>query len=404
MAENPKTNDYTRAYLGIFCGHLDSLKNLRILNNSWFDMLWVYLKVQIDIQVEYELRSTCTKSYVEMPLKYWDNEMSIEEIFDELSTRDNIRGVAEHQMTIIRKYLILDDIQELMRNINQWIDDLRNNGQMLRFITHIVIFMRQIGRQPKDQEDIGNNAIKTYVDYLINESADPALVAHYTAALPCNLQINLYAKFLEEIVENDDRKLALEEAEKNRLDVKRIVSFMVQSVCSKTDSSSEGSKAVDTMSLDEKKISTLKWLTFSVDQYGELIWFSNALIRNFLCENKIECIRNVFKVIPQNITQQIHTNYSSKEYLPAKIECSIFEYSCYILYIDTLDSHNDWHRLYHSKPKEPESVGSNVPFTERTANDLKKLSYLNEVECWKINLNQLTNSKSIEQKSFFFEN
>lgn len=390
MAENPKTNDYTRAYLGIFCGHLDSLKNLKILNNSWFDMLWLYLKVQIDIRVETELRSTCNKSYVDMPPKYWSNKMTIEEIFDELSTRDNIRAVAEHQMTIIRKYIILDDFHELMRNIDRWIDGLKDNGHMLRFITHIILFMRQIGRQDKQYEDIGNNAIKMYVNYLIREVADPSLVAHYTAALPHDTQIALYALFLERIDYTDDRQMALEEANRNRLDTKKIVTFMVQTVCGKPDDIDDEPNTAQ-MSLDDRKISALKWLTFNVEQYGELLWFSNGLIRSFLCENKIASIRAVFKVIPSNVTQQIYSHYKST--LPAKVECSIFEYACYLLYVESLDAHNAWHRQYHNKPKEPEAPNVDAPFTERMAQELKQQTYLNDIESWKDTLQQLTTSK-----------
>lgn len=393
MAESPKTNDYTRAYLGIFCGHLDSLKNLKILNNSWFDMLWLYLKVQIDIRVETELRSTLGKSYMDMPQKYWTNKMTIEEIFAELSTRDNIRAVAEHQMTIIRKYLILDDFHELMRNIDQWIDGLKDNGQMLRFIAHIVLFMRQIGRQNKQYDDIGNNAIQTYVNYLIRELVDPSLVAYYTAALPYDIQIKCYALFLERIFKAEDRRVALDEAHKNRLDTNKIVKYMMQTMCNKIDSIDEQTTAE--MSLDERKISALKWLTFSVDQYGELLWFSNVLIRNFLCENKVDNIRAVFKVIPSNVTQQIYSHYISSQYLPAKVECSIFEYACYLLYIESLDAHNTWHRAYHTKPKEPEPLNNDAPFTERMAQELKQQTYLNEIECWKDNLHELTTCKVI---------
>lgn len=383
-------NEYTRAYLGVFCGHLDSLKG--ILYQSWFDLLWAYLKVQIDIRVETELRSTSTKSYLDMPAKYWSNKMTIEEIFDELSTRDNIRNIAEHQMTIIRKYLILDDIPELMQNINNWIDNLKTDGQMLRFIAHIVLFMRQIGRQ--QQEDIGNKAIKTYVEYLIKEAAEPALVAFYTAALPNSMQIDLYAQFLENIQQIDDRKLAIDEAYTNRLDVHKIITCMVHSVCSQNAAMEAAKELTGVVSaLDERKISALEWLTFNMDQYSDLLWYANALIRYFLGENKVESIRQIFKIIPQNVTQQIYTNYGSKEFLPAKTECSIFEYVCYLLYIDALDSYDAWLRLYHNKPKEPQMLDENAPFTERMANEHKKQTYLSEMECWKINLVEQTASK-----------
>lgn len=391
MAENNSLNEYTRAYVGVFCGHLDSLK--AILNASWFDLLWAYLKVQIDIRVESELRQTSSKSYVEMPSKYWNNKMSIDEIFNDLSTRDGIRDVAEDKMTIIRKYLILDDIQELMRNIGQWLDDLKNDGQMLRFISHVVLFMRQIGRLHLQQEDIGNQVIKSYVEYLIRDSSEPTLVAFYTSALPTDMQIDLYARYLEQIYQIDDRKLALEEAHSNQLDVHKIVKHMVQSVCSaqSTDTVKELTGTIST--IDEKKISIIEWLTFHPDQFGDLLWFANMLIRNFLGENKIESIRRIFRIIPSNVIQRIQDSYGSKDYIPAKVECSIDEYVCYLLYIDALDSYDDWMKVFHNKPKEPETLSQDAPFTERMANEHKKQTFLSEMECWRINLLERTNGK-----------
>lgn len=398
MAENNRINEYTRAYLGVFCGHLDSLK--AIMNTSWFDLLWAYLKVQIDIRVETELRQTSPKSYIEMPKKYWNNKMTIEEIFNELSTRENIRDVAEDKMTIIRKYLILDDVAELMRNINCWLDEIKNDGQMLRFITHIVLFMRQIDRQHEQQGDIGNKVIQTYVEYLMKESTEPTLVAFYTSALPQNMQIDLYARFLEHIEHIDERKIALEEAHTNRLDVHKIVCQMVQNVCLAQTQDTAKELTGTISSHDEKKISALEWLTFHVEQYSELLWFANAVIRTFLGENKVESIRKIFKIIPQNAVQRIQENYGSKEYIPAKVEYSMFEYACYILYVDALDSYNDWLRQYHSKPKEPETLGPNAPFTERMANEHKKQTYLNEIECWRINLLERTSGEFETVKVF----
>lgn len=393
MAENSNINEYTRAYLGVFCGHLDSLK--AILNSSWFDLLWAYLKVQIDIRVETELRQTSPKNYVEMPAKYWNNKMTIEEIFNDLSTRDNIRKVAEDKMTIIRKYLILDDIPELMRNISQWLDELKNDGQMLRFISHIVLFMQQIGRQRQHEEDIGNKAIKAYVEYLIRESNESVLVAFYTAALPPNMQIDLYARFLEQIDQLEERKQALEEAHNNRLDVHKIVNYMVQMVCSAQSHGTLKELTGTVSSLDEKKISALEWLTFHIEQFSELLWFANMLICNFLGENKVESIRKIFRSIPQNFVQRIQENYGSKDYIPAKVECSIFEYACYLLYVDALDSYNDWLKVYHNKPKEPENLSPNAPFTERMANDHKKQTYLHDLECWRINLLERTTGECL---------
>lgn len=385
MAENKKVNEYTRAYIGVFCGHLEAL--LGPLSSSWFDLLWAYLKVQIDICVEEELRSSSSKSYVDMPKKYWDNKMTLEQIFDELDAHKNlmVRETAKHHMTIIRKYIILDDIPELFRNIDTWLDDIKNNGQMLRFITHIVLFMRQTGRQ--HQEQIANRIIKTYTEFLISEVSEPSLVAFYTATLPAQQQVPLYAKLLEKIQESSVRRLTLKEAQVNGLDVNAITTHAVYTICMRQEHESTGKQLVGSISaLDDTKISSLEWLTINAEQSGELLWHLNALIRTFLAENKIESVRKALKMVPQDTVQRIYTHYGTKDNLPARIESSIKEYHCHLTYLTAIDSNTDWLRLYHSKPKEPELVSSNAHFTERMASEHKEQAYLAELERWKMSL------------------
>lgn len=392
MAENKKLNDFTRAYLGVFCGHLQSL--LVPLSNSWFDLLWAYLKVQIDIRVESELRSVSTKSYLDMPPQYWNSKMTLEEIFDELSAHKNIsvRDIAKHRMTIIRKYIVLDNIPELMQNVNAWLDDLKQDGQMLRFISHIVLFMRQIER--RHPEEIADNVIRTYVEYLIGKKAEPSLVAFYTAALPGKQQIELYAKYMENVRETSARKDALDEAFTCGLDINTITPYAVLLIRLKQETADAQRQLAGTISaLDEEKISALEWLTFSQDQCGDLLWHANALIRTFLGECKLEGVRKAFNLVPQNVTQQIHTDYRSKDNLPAKIECSIHEYYCHMGYLAAMDSHNDWLRLYNSKPKEPTLVSSKAHFTERMASEHKEQAYLADLERWQMNLMEQTQSK-----------
>lgn len=391
MAENRTLNEFTRAYLGVFCGHLQSL--LVPLSNSWFDLLWAYLKVQIDIRVESELRAVSTKSYLDMPQKYWDNKMTLEEIFDELAAHKNVvvRDIANHRMTIIRKYIVLDDIPELVRSIGTWLDDVKQDGHMLRFLTHIILFMRQIDR--RHPEDIADNVIRTYVEYLIGQSAEPSLVAFYTAALPGKQQIDLYAKYMEGVRETMSRKAALDEAFTCGLDINTIAPYAVLLIRLKSEPADAERQLAGTISsLDEEKISALEWLTFNMDQSGDLLWHANALIRTFLGEGKIEGVRKAFGVVPSNVAQLIYTNYGSKDNLPAKIECSIHEYYCHMNYLAAMDSHNEWLCLYNSKPKEPTLVSASAHFTERMASEHKEHAYLADLERWKMNLMDQTHS------------
>lgn len=132
LAENKQLDEYSRATAGIFCGHIESLQT--VLGNSWADLLWAHLKVQIDIFVESEIRSCSLKNYQQMPEKYWNSKMSLEQIFDELAAHKNmsVKATAEETVSIIQKYLILDDIPELMKNIERWSSNVEITPHMLR--------------------------------------------------------------------------------------------------------------------------------------------------------------------------------------------------------------------------------------------------------------------------------
>lgn len=337
-----------------------------------------------------------------MPSKYWNNKMAIEQIFDELNAHKNVpvREVANHYITIIQKYIILDDIPELIKKINEWVDDIRNDGQMLRFITHLILFLRQIDRS--HQDNIADKLIKTYVEFLIRQNAESQLVAFYTAALPPKQQVALYASFLETVTGTEERKMALEEAYTNGLDCPAITTNTIENIRRKQSPAAELQSTIT--SVDEEKISGLEWLTFHPEQNGELLWQANAIIRSFLAEKKVEAVRNAFKIIPQNVIQQIYASCGSKDNVPARVECSIREYYCHLAYITSLDSYNDWSRLYHSKPKEPEVFNVNAKFTERIASQHKEQAYLAELERWNINLMEQTQGKLFIKMYYFYTN
>lgn len=388
MADSKKLDEYTRAIAGVLCGHLDSVKSL--VDDSWIDLLWAYLKIQIDIRVESELQSCSMKSYLPMPDSYWKQKMSLEQIFDELAghRNDHVKNSAKNYVSIIQKYLILDDIPELMRSIDKLISEEKVTPQMLRFLTHVVLFMRQVGRN--HQEDIADKVIKSYVECLI-KMGDSQLVAFYTAALPHELQIILYSQFLETIEKTADRKKCLEDATTAGLDIKTITKYTVESIRNMQSEFEEPTNFQEKMTpLDEKKIKSLEWLTFYSQQKNELMYQGCALIRTFLAERKLECVRKSFEIIPLDSVQQIIANYGSKDNLPHREDCSIKEYLCYQTYLAAMDGYNDWIHLFHNKPKELQSAGTGSNFTERVAMEHREQAFKAEMERWRVNLSEQT--------------
>ncbi|XP_053693286.1 nuclear pore complex protein Nup107 [Sabethes cyaneus] len=391
MAENRTVDEYGRAMIGAFCGHLEAMLNV-LADHSWADVLWAYLKVQIDIRVESEIRSHCIKSYLPMPERYWNSKMSLEQIFEELDAHKNalIKATARDVDRVIQKYLVLDDIPELMRQIDNWLSDVSFSltTQMIRFLAHLVLFMRQIGKQC--QEDIGDKVIKRYVECLIKHG-DAQLVAFYTAALPADLQLLMYSNFLEAISETQQRKRALEEAYNFGLDVPAITIYTVEKIRNREDDSQDAKpQEGEITSLDLSKISSLEWLIFYPDQRGELLWQTNAMVRTFLAKRNVEAARKAFTVVPVDTIQQIINNYGSKDDLPYREECCIKEYLCHQTYLAAIDGYNDWVEYYYNmKPKPPQLVKTSN-FTERVASEHREQSYRMDLERWHSQLQEQT--------------
>lgn len=250
--------------------------------------------------------------------------------------------------------------------------------------------MRQIDRNVAI--DIGDRVIKAYVSCLI-ELGDPSLVAFYTAVLPNDMQILMYSKFLQSISNTEDRTNSLQEALSAGLDIDAITSHAVETIRTIEDKNEIQGLAGTITDSDDFKISALEWLTFYTKHRGELLWQTNALIRNFLAQNKIESVRKIFEMVPQDSIVQIIGYYGSKDNLPAREECSIKEYLCYQTYLAAIDGFNDWHRLYNNKPKEPTLANAEQNFTDRVALEHQEQMYHADMERWETNLEEQVMSK-----------
>ncbi|XP_058061948.1 nuclear pore complex protein Nup107 [Anopheles bellator] len=393
MAESRLLDAYTKAAVGSLCGHLEAMLEV-LAEHTWTDVLWAYLKVQIDIRVESEIRSHCIKSYLPMPERYWNGKMSLEQIFDELEAHRNVRVslTAKDVDKVIQKYIILDDIPELMRIVDGWIEgaaEVTLSPPMLRFLSHFVMFIRQIGKA--FQEDIGDRIIGRYVKHLI-QIGDAHMLAFYTAALPPDMQLLLYSKFLETLNETHERKRALEEAYGFGLDVPTVTVYTVEKFRAREPDEDGDTPAAGNLSaLDEQKISSLEWLTFYPEQRGELLWQANALMRYFLGRRCIEATRRTFDVVPADTIEQIFTHYGSKDDIPCKEEVSIREYLCHQTYLFAINGYNDWSQLfYNEKPKAPATVKI-TNFTERVTSEHLEQTYRNKLSVWEHRLAEATN-------------
>lgn len=264
-----------------------------MIANSWQDGLWAYMKTLLDIKVEAEVRGFMPRIYTALPEDYWKGENSLEEIFDELEASKNpiIHEQANDPAHRIQKYLILDEINTLMNDVENMIDQRICDSQFLRFLAHLVLFLRQIGKQLNEQ--VADKVLMEYVK-MLKEMGDPVLVAYYTSTLPRDVQIINYAQFLENIIDYEERKKCLNAAEDANLNVEAITKLVVENIRQKNTELLSNDLNGELTEADLEKISALDWLTFYPSQREEALWQTNALIRYFLTSEKLDAARKAF--------------------------------------------------------------------------------------------------------------
>jgi nuclear pore complex protein Nup107 len=122
------------------------------------------------------------------------------------------------------------------------------------------------------------------------------------------------------------------------------------------------------------------------------LWQTNAMIRYFLAQRKIEAVKRAFAVVPSDSIQVLVLYYGDKSKLPTKAECSIREFLCHQTYLTAVNGYNDWIEFfYNKKPKKPALVqGRN--FAEKAASEHQETIYQQSLERWKIELKEQTQS------------
>lgn len=89
--------------------------------------------------------------------------MSLDDIFVRLESfpSKKIRDESQEPDHIIQKYLILDQIPQLMQAIDHWLELPNISPQFIRFLAHLVLFLRQIGNVHRD--DIAEKVLERYL-------------------------------------------------------------------------------------------------------------------------------------------------------------------------------------------------------------------------------------------------
>ncbi|XP_022097754.1 nuclear pore complex protein Nup107-like [Acanthaster planci] len=407
MAEDERFNVYERAIYAALSGNL---KELLPACDSWDDCLWAYFKVFVDRQVEQEIRDklNLSRELEALPDAYYEKELSPSRIFQELQShpRQIVEMQSKEKHHIIQKFIILGDVDALIEEMGDWIyDDVsRPSHHLVRFMAHVVLFLRALGLQTKDAICVA--IIEAYVKDLITEK-HTKLVAMYTAQLPYDMQVSWYARFLEGIHDKEERQHCLHLAEEAGLDVAQITKTVVENIRTRDESEftahTQRSSLLEaaTSAEDRRKIEATDWLVFDPSQRAEAVKQSNAIIRTFLATKKHDAAKEVFHKIPADSIDLICRNWQAqagRERLPAEDENAVNEYLCLKAYLDALDSFNDWFEHYHNKQPTKPSAPDNGNFHEMVRFEHEQKEYELELERWR----QALGSQSMGVKEYIY--
>lgn len=380
LSEEKGCSVYEKAMYACLSGNL---KQLLPACNSWEDYLWAYFKVLVDVRVEQEIRNQPrTKGdFLDLPEEYWAQEsLNPNDIIKSLQTHPNkdICRQSEDVYRSIQANVVLNKFDELLLFMKEVITANSNDPHVLRFMAHLVLFLQSVAIQT--QEDICVEVLHKYVEILM-EKKQTKLVATYTSRLPPQLQVDVYARFLQDVDGEGNRETYLELGEQAGLDLKSITIQIVENIRAK-DYEKEN---VDDGAFDDMKINAISWLLYDESQRVEAVKQANAICRLFLASKKHSAAKAVFDKLPADSVDVIHKQWrrrAGEKALPPEDDDAVREYFSLKAYLIAHDAFDVWFKHYHDQaPMEPKSP-SNTTFKEQILYEESMKEYQNQFERW----------------------
>lgn len=391
-ASDERLPQYERAIYGALCGHLQAVLGVC---HEWQDVLWAYSRTMVDQWVEEQLRGAAThlRPLHPLPKDFPEEKLSMKALFEAVEQRPEVQQQRHNNpYHLLQKYIILDDVESLLREAHVWLND-GLAPHLLRCLTHVVLFLRKIGRISQQQESLCTDILEACVKESI-ERGDVEQVAWYTSVLPVWLQVEWYARFLHNISDDHHRRHALQLAATVGLDTRAITSTVVTNIRLSGSRDPENEVVSETTGDDRVKISAIDWLLYDPKQRVEALRQASALLRTLLISRKIGTAKILFKKIPSdsvNVIIQEHETETGSRDLTTQSDNIVREYLCIRTFLDAQDSFTDWFDHYHQKrpqpPKKP-TAGSN--FSQQVAYEQAEQQHNGELDRWKHTLSLIT--------------
>ncbi|CCJ30523.1 unnamed protein product [Pneumocystis jirovecii] len=276
LSKQTELDPYERALYGALCGDLQSVLEVC---ETWEDYLWAYCNSICEYQITMNLKQLGKIKPSQVVIIPNVDSISLPSILENLIHSDNelIRNDANEPMRIIQSNIITSKVDELILNLNTQLQDIKNGTSSID-ITHTNISI--------DQNNC-NSLIQAYIE-LLAAGGKQDIVPLYVAQLPHDMSIEIYAKFLSNINDDQQRIDQLHLAAKYKLDIlnslRRTVDIVYSTALINDDIfNSFTLELVPITSTpsewDLHQIRALEWMKSSDDLKYDIIYKSNILYR-----------------------------------------------------------------------------------------------------------------------------
>lgn len=170
-------------------------------------------------------------------------------------------------------------------------------------------------------------------------------VAWYTAQVPFEVeQAQLYARFLQTVDNEEDRKLCLQLGFEHALPMQTIRFSVVDNILEMG-----ADDRLNEDSLDHFKIRAIDYLIFAPLEQEYALIKSNQLLRHFIAHHDLDKAKLVVEKVEKHLSPEDYDDDEQDHWR---------ESNCLKLFVAAKEAFKEWFDFYHKgQPKKPEATG-----------------------------------------------
>lgn len=397
---------FEKAILGIFGGNL---KSVLPVCNTWADQLWARLRCSIDVKIESALRPERDNNIVpqdnryltDHPQEFYDNYQDIQGIFKSIKELKILSAFKEETIhQAVQKHLILNDINGLLNQLEDWCRTLEYDDNLaqyneaisphfLRFFAHIVLLLRELQLVTAD-DPRGTKIIESYIGLLIQQKWIES-VAYYTIFLPKDNQVVTFARLLATINDRKERKQCLNIAREARLNVDEITQTVVELIREEPsanlsfNASMSEIESTKITTCDKRKIDSLDYLLYLESKnYIAILHHGLILLRYFALQRKMDAVKETFFKLPENLSNCVEkqwTLHTNGDITPS-IRNNLRELEGFRVILDAQEELTKWSEWHHKKPEEPKKPANLSKFCDNVNYEQRLKQYQQDLQIW----------------------